>query len=179
MLGHIRPEARKLGLPVRVIRRDAVPRCGPLGGIHTALQTTRADAVLFLACDMPFVTSELLSVLCNRFADHEHGLFVETKGKSGFPFILRQESRAIVSRQIGRGELSLGRLAAAAKAGAFLPKRAWQSQLLNVNTPKEWEQAQRRLSLRTPANRRGLSWIAAGGARPCRRPAAALSIRCG
>jgi molybdopterin-guanine dinucleotide biosynthesis protein A len=60
MLGRIRVAARATGLPVRVIRRDAVPRCGPLGGIYTALQSTRAEAVLFLACDMPFVTPELI-----------------------------------------------------------------------------------------------------------------------
>ena len=58
MLGHIRAEAKTLGLPVRVIRRDLVPRCGPLGGIFTALKTTSADGVLFLACDMPFIRSE-------------------------------------------------------------------------------------------------------------------------
>jgi molybdopterin-guanine dinucleotide biosynthesis protein A len=60
MLALIRAQARATGLPVRVIRRDAVPRCGPVGGIYSALQTTRAEAVLFLACDMPFVTAELI-----------------------------------------------------------------------------------------------------------------------
>src|ERR1700733_13460686 len=60
MLALIRAQARATGLPVRVIRRDAVPRCGPLGGIVAALKTTRVEAVLFLACDMPFVTAELL-----------------------------------------------------------------------------------------------------------------------
>src|SRR6266566_1093085 len=63
MLGHIRGEARKLGFPVRVIRRDAVPRCGPLGGVYTALKTTRAHAVVFLACDMPFVSADLIAFL--------------------------------------------------------------------------------------------------------------------
>src|SRR5262245_26747021 len=59
MLGHIRKTAEATGLPVRVIRRDCVPKCGPLGGIYTALKTTEADAILFLACDMPLVTTEL------------------------------------------------------------------------------------------------------------------------
>ena len=59
LLAHVRRAAKELGLPVRVIRRDLVPRCGPLGGVFTALKTSRADAELFLACDMPFVSASL------------------------------------------------------------------------------------------------------------------------
>src|SRR5689334_13117942 len=66
LLGHIRAEAKRTGLPVRVIRRDCVPRCGPLGGIFTALKSTRAEWVLFLACDMPFVSGELMKWLLAR-----------------------------------------------------------------------------------------------------------------
>src|SRR5262245_26810080 len=66
VLGHVREQARALGLPVRVIRRDRVPRCGPLGGVYTALVTTRADAVLFLACDMPFLTAATMVRLWRR-----------------------------------------------------------------------------------------------------------------
>src|SRR5688500_2993407 len=48
LLGWVRRNAAALGLPVRVIRRDLVRRCGPLGGIYSALKTTKAFAVLFL-----------------------------------------------------------------------------------------------------------------------------------
>ena len=41
---------------------DIVPGCGPLGGLHAALTAARGDAVLLLACDMPYVTA--------AFADH-------------------------------------------------------------------------------------------------------------
>src|SRR5205809_28859 len=60
MLGRIRFAARTTGLRVQVIRRDCVTRCGPLGGVYTGLKRARARAVLFLACDMPFVTGELI-----------------------------------------------------------------------------------------------------------------------
>ena len=39
LLARLKGLARALRLPARVIRRDAVPRCGPLGGIFTALKT--------------------------------------------------------------------------------------------------------------------------------------------
>src|SRR6187399_1903646 len=88
LLGHIRAEAKKRGFAVRVICRDVVPRCGPLGGIYTALKSTRADAVMFLACDMPFVTAELLLAVHRRSGDGSKDLFVRSE-TVGFPFVLR------------------------------------------------------------------------------------------
>src|SRR5213594_4238966 len=58
LLRHARLAADGLHLPVRVIRRDLLPRCGPLSGIYTGLKTSHAEAELFLACDMPFVSAE-------------------------------------------------------------------------------------------------------------------------
>ncbi|MBL8192127.1 MAG: molybdenum cofactor guanylyltransferase [Acidobacteria bacterium] len=44
---------------------------GPLGGIHTALKACgEHESALILACDLPFITSEFLSFLCQR---HQSG----------------------------------------------------------------------------------------------------------
>jgi molybdopterin-guanine dinucleotide biosynthesis protein A len=67
ILGHVRAIAAQLRLPVRVLRRDAVPRCGPLGGIYTALARSRADALLFLACDMPFISTAFLKQMLKMY----------------------------------------------------------------------------------------------------------------
>src|SRR5262249_2853314 len=40
---------------------------GPLGGIYTALANcSEGDAALNLACDLPFLTSEFLALLCQK-----------------------------------------------------------------------------------------------------------------
>jgi molybdopterin-guanine dinucleotide biosynthesis protein A len=39
---------------------DIRKNCGPLGGIHAALTETKADSLFVLACDMPFVSPELI-----------------------------------------------------------------------------------------------------------------------
>lgn len=139
--GHIRAEARKLGLPVRVLRRDAVPRCGPLGGVYTALQSARAETVMFLACDMPFVTAPLLRVVLRRFGRRHGALFVSSAGHVGFPFVLRRDALAAVTGQIGQEKFSLHELARALKARKMRVPPRWRPQLRNVNTPAAWRRA--------------------------------------
>jgi len=85
MLGEIRVVANTLGLPVRVIRRDLVPRCGPIGGVHTAQKTSRFEAELFLACDMPFVSAEWLAALLAAFHRQPRALFTAVNRVAGFP----------------------------------------------------------------------------------------------
>ena len=48
---------------------DAYPDCGALGGIHAALHAAKRDWALIVACDLPLVTSELLT----RLADMRSG----------------------------------------------------------------------------------------------------------
>ena len=43
-----------------MIAEDVVPKCGPLGGIITALEQTKAERIVFLPCDMPFIGAELI-----------------------------------------------------------------------------------------------------------------------
>lgn len=143
LLGHIRAEARMLGWPVRVIRRDAVPRCGPLGGVFTALKTTHAPAVLFLACDMPWITAALLRAVTQRFEKDRCGLFVRSERGAGFPFALGRAALPVVAGQIARGDFSLQLLARALKARAFRPPVPLRLRLSNVNTPAEWRRAVR------------------------------------
>ena len=49
-----------LGLP---LAGDAEPGAGALPGLYTALTAARAETVLLLACDMPFVNRDLLLYL--------------------------------------------------------------------------------------------------------------------
>src|SRR5216117_1095232 len=97
LLEHVRAVARKAGRPVRVIRRDLVPRCGPLGGIYTALKTSRAEVELFLACDMPFVSTALLSKLVSNLGPKRDAVFATFDGTAGFPFLMRVSTLPIVA----------------------------------------------------------------------------------
>jgi len=146
MLGQVQTAAATTGLPVRVIRRDCVPRCGPIGGIYTALSSTTSTAILFLACDMPFVTPDLMLLLVKNFQTSRKPLFVRSgpDGAPGFPFVLSRETLKLVSAQIERGELSLGALAKVLQAKSARLPRSLAPQLTNINEPNDLEYAIRR-----------------------------------
>ena len=49
-----------LGVP---LVPDALPGTGALGALYTALISARADWIVVIACDMPFITSAALDEL--------------------------------------------------------------------------------------------------------------------
>ena len=129
------------GWKVRVVRRDLVKRCGPLGGVYTALKTTRADAVIFLACDMPLVSGAFLLRLARRLTAKGNAVFMKQEGVMGFPFLLRQNVLAVVESQLTQEQFSLQTLARACGAVGVVPAKAERWRFLNVNTPEDWAAA--------------------------------------
>ena len=143
LLGHVRAAANATGWPVRVIRHDAVPRCGPLGGICTALQSSRGGVELFLACDMPFVSPALLTKLADHLGPKCNAMFAAAEGRVGFPFLLRTAVLPVVEKQIRNQQFSLQRLAEVLGAGVFRVPKDRTPELRNINTPAEWQEARR------------------------------------
>lgn len=58
-----------LGLTARWVP-DAEADVGPLGGILGALESARHEACLVVACDMPFVTPELVTAMAAQGRDY-------------------------------------------------------------------------------------------------------------
>jgi molybdopterin-guanine dinucleotide biosynthesis protein A len=150
MLKQIRAVARGAGLPVRTISRDIGPRRGPLGGVVTALAGSRKKRVVFLACDMPFVTSRLLQKMLERFSPEDgslkdklagRALFTCWNDKPSFPFILSKSLLPVVQEQIKIGRLSIRELSRVLAAQLFIPSKVEAKQLFNINTPREWQAA--------------------------------------
>ena len=142
LLAHVKAVAGRMNLPTRVIRRDLVERCGPLGGIHAALKSTTAEVVVFLSCDMPFVGVRLLRDLLSRSERRALAVFCVTAEGVGFPFALRRMALPAVEAQLEARQLSLQRLAARLGADRFRPPPS--ADLFNVNTPEEWAVARER-----------------------------------
>lgn len=146
LLAWVRSSARNTGWPVRVIRRDLVPRCGPLGGVWTALSSSRATRLVFLSCDMPFVTVDLIRAVAGR---EGRGAFMETEEGAGFPFALdREAALSIVSAALQARRFSLQALARSLRARRVQPSKVERASLQNLNTPEDYTDALSRLERR-------------------------------
>ena len=153
LLAHIRATAKMIGLPHRIIRRDLVAHCGPLGGLYTALVTSRAGATLFLSCDMPFVSAGLLEMLVHKAKHNETALFVEANGLVGFPLVLfRRTALPVVESQLGKMAFSLQRLAQALCSQTIRLAASQARELFNINTPDDLRQARALWCDRRPGN---------------------------
>lgn len=142
LLGHVKTAASLSRWPVRVVRRDVVPRCGPLGGIYTGLISGGDRWVVFLSCDQPFVAPATLRELARAVRLNARPVFfADDDGVVGFPFALPAKAAAVVTEQIEQGELSLQKLARRLRSVIcpIPPAQAWR--WFNVNTPAEFERA--------------------------------------
>jgi len=133
-----------LGLPVRP---DVVPGLGTLGGIHTALETTDADLVLVVACDLPFLHEGVLARLTTLAAGHD-GAWVRTpRGAEPLlacytrralgPIRDRIAARALKAADLG-GVLRMAELGPD-ELGVFGPI---DRLLTNINTPEDYARVQ-------------------------------------
>lgn len=143
MLERIAHVAGKLG-PVRTVVKDSVPNEGPLTGVLTALEQSSAPGALFLSCDMPLVSERLLRDLVK--ASNGQSAFTIERSMVGFPFFLPRSAVTIVREQLRSGQMSLQKLAAALGAREFHPAERQFGELLNVNTPKDYERAKSALA---------------------------------
>ena len=134
LLRHVRATAQLLGLPTRVIRRDVVPSCGPLAGIYTALVSSVAEAELFLSCDMPFVSEQLLREIIQRSKFGQRPVCVAGAGRVGFPLILPRRCKEVVKRRIESRDLSVQSLVRGVRA---VRVKGTPRELANINTPQD------------------------------------------
>jgi molybdopterin-guanine dinucleotide biosynthesis protein A len=137
---------RYADLPVKVVP-DVVTGAGALGGILSSLDATPADRVLVLACDLPFLTEDLLRALLDRAAQGD-GAWVET-GRGPEPLVAcyRQSARERIRTAIAAGHLK------AAGVGLFLTMASLSGESLsalgdpahlldNLNTPEDYGRVQ-------------------------------------
>jgi molybdopterin-guanine dinucleotide biosynthesis protein A len=138
--------ARFADLPVTVVS-DRRPGLGAIGGIDAALHATPLDQVIVIACDLPFLTSDLLGHLAVLSAGHD-GAWVRTdRGVEPLIACYRTAARARVAAYIesgGRKASNLGDvLDMAVLTSPDLERFGAPSRLLaNINTPDDYARVQ-------------------------------------
>lgn len=142
---------RYAGLGVRIVA-DALPDAGPLGGIYTALLDARYDRVLVLACDLPFVTRDLLSRIAASGDDRDDAVMPRSaRGLEPLCAWYHRRAAAALLARIERGQLSVHTVVDVLRvreldAEALAPY-AGDEAFENVNTPHDYERARRSIEL--------------------------------
>jgi len=147
LLGHVRVALQSVGFNPKVVDNDWQPGLGPLGGIATALQSAKHSRVLFVGCDMPFLSVDLINHFLEAAAGGQGAMFTQHERGVGFPFLLLRDDLPLVEKQIAAGELSLQRLARRLKARTWQAPAAREPELFNINTPADLAEAKRRLKV--------------------------------
>jgi molybdopterin-guanine dinucleotide biosynthesis protein A len=139
---------------------DLHEHLGPLGGIHTALaHCAEGESALILACDLPFITPEFLSFLCDIHQNHTPpGVTVPLDQSNRLQPLaaiydpLAGALEATVAQMLAANELKVDLLYSRVSTRrvhfaefARLPDA--ESFFINVNTPEEYRSALRRKDL--------------------------------
>lgn len=118
---------------------DAVPGCGPLGGIHAALLAARNHAVFVVACDMPYVTAAFVDTLFEHAGDAD---VVVPKAEDRYHPLCAVYTRAClepIARRLAERRLKVMDLFADVRTRVVtLDVNAVHQVLANVNTPEEF-----------------------------------------
>ena len=132
---------------------DAYNGCGPLGGIHAALRHSSTDGNLLLAVDMPFVTEKFLRFLISISQQFDSVVTVPQSGGRLQPLcaIYRKVFAEVAEQALQRGKYKVDPLFDHVSTRIIEEKElaaaGFSAEIFeNVNTPDDWEQAQRRIS---------------------------------
>lgn len=132
---------------------DVHPRWGALGGIHAALRAAQSEWAAIVACDLPFVTSELLARFwsladCDGAAAFEAVVPIQTDGRPQPLCALYRREPCLrrAEELIARGEHTPRALLAAVSTRWVQPQElsdlaGAENFFLNVNTPADYELA--------------------------------------
>ncbi len=117
---------------------DQVPPCGPLGGIYTALSVTAHDWNVVVACDMPFLSIQVLQDLIAR-CPASRAASIAAIGPAGelepLCAVYHRRCRPILDRAIQEQRFRMRDLIGDLDVEAV---RVDAAALANVNTPAEW-----------------------------------------
>jgi molybdenum cofactor guanylyltransferase len=127
---------------------DIYRGCGPLGGIHSALRTTRNDFNLILAVDTPYVQADFLAHLVGVAVEAGATVTLPRAGDGWQPLcaVYRREFASLAETALRQGRNKIDPLFAGVKTQVIESRDLEQlgfSQAMfrNLNTPAEWERA--------------------------------------
>lgn len=141
------PEYQFLGLP---LFPDLLPGAGALGGLFTALSAARMPMVAVVACDMPFVSSQILELAREKLVESGADVAIPRTAEGFEPFhaVYRRETcLPAVERALQQGERRLiswfpGMRISVLEEAELQTCDPKGLAFWNLNTPEEFQQAE-------------------------------------
>jgi molybdopterin-guanine dinucleotide biosynthesis protein A len=126
---------------------DLVPGIGAIGGILTALTVSSAESIVVVACDLPFLESDLLAALVDASAGHDAAWVRTARGVEPLVACYRRSARDPIRGRIETGQLKAADLALAIDVAELGPDEVARygpldRLLANVNTPADYARVQ-------------------------------------
>jgi len=131
---------------------DIWPGNDSIGGLYTGLVEARHPHSFFAACDMPFLNENLIRRQMEVCGDFDVVIPVSSYGYQPMHSIYSKNCIPFIERQIRQGDLKIVRFFPEVRVREFgvdeiLPLDPDELSFFNVNTPVDWEQARKLLSL--------------------------------
>lgn len=131
----------------RAVFSDVVSCRSSLTGIHAALFHAPAPHVCVLACDMPFVTRKVLTILAGAVTDRDDVVVFETpEGLEPLCAVYSTRCLRPVARQLARGRFQISRVFESLRVKK-LPAHVLRDvdphglAFVNINTPEDLDRA--------------------------------------
>jgi molybdopterin-guanine dinucleotide biosynthesis protein A len=139
--------AARAGLEVRAVP-DRVPDSGPLGGLEAALAAARDEALVVLACDMPFVTPVLLAYLLGLAGEADAVVPLSERGYHPLCAVYRRACQPAVTRLLAARRLKMAGLFDEVRVRAVATRELdrfgdHRRLLANINAPADYEALRR------------------------------------
>ena len=159
LIEHVTSAALAVAEPVQVITdspkdytflmlpmlADEIANLGPLGGIYTALKHCKTPHCLILACDLPFLSLELMRFLSENAGTADVFAIDAGKGVEPLCAVYSKNCLPAIEAQIAKQDYKVARLfeQVNARVVRLHPGHSLYAANLfhNVNTPEDFEQA--------------------------------------
>ena len=133
-----------LGLTVH---SDRLPNLGAIGGLYTALEVADTDAVIVVACDLPFLHEGVLRELVRRSQSADGTWIRSARGVEPLFACYRRSARHAIPAEIQAGRLKAADLGHVLRMAELTERDltalgATDAVLANLNSPDDYARVQ-------------------------------------
>jgi molybdopterin-guanine dinucleotide biosynthesis protein A len=119
---------------------DIIDNKGPVGGLYTALSTSKTKINLVLSVDVPMVSSELLEWLIKNHDESYMVTQIKSDEKT-IPLIAvyDRSMRIVFGEHMAANQLKLKQVIEDVKHQTIEVPDNWKDQVQNINTPQDYQ----------------------------------------